>query len=159
MATRLRSRFSRLVFLAHELAAVAAVSGSCAGSSLEKVSCSDECPAGTRRTSYDKVVAGDAFTLVGSDCEIICEAILPCVAPNVPRATRDASGTTYVCEPFDGFSAIPTDAEVDFSWASTPAHCFDGNVSGDEEAVDCGGACGACARSSACTGDAECTAN
>ena len=37
-----------------------------------------------------------------------------------------------------------------------PAFCFDGTISGDETAVDCGGSCGAC-DGSACTESIECS--
>ncbi|MBU4315146.1 IPT/TIG domain-containing protein [Patescibacteria group bacterium] len=39
---------------------------------------------------------------------------------------------------------------------SLPAHCFDDELSGDEEDVDCGGSCGAC-DGSTCTDASECS--
>ncbi len=129
--------------LAALLAASAALA-SCSGGDeeVEPVSCSEVCPAGTRRASYDSVASGNGVTVASSACETHCESVVPCVFPNVPTLT---SGT-YSCAPLEGFSKITPDDKADFSWAEPGGGgtCSNGVKDGDEQGVDCGGTCAAC---------------
>ena len=110
----------------------------------DAVKCSTECPDGTSKSTYDKVVAGDAKVIVSDECETACQPILPCTYPNIPLIAEQGGTAKYSCEPLEGYTAIPKDNEVDFSWSSA-AHCVDGQTSADETGVDCGGAqCGPC---------------
>ncbi|MCC6903907.1 MAG: hypothetical protein IT377_33370 [Polyangiaceae bacterium] len=109
------------------------------GSETEAVQCSAECPDGTSRATYDRVVSGEAGVVVSSSCETACAPILPCAYPNLPLISDDGSGkASYTCEPLEGYSAIPKDDEVDFGWAAA-AHCIDGTLNEDETGPDCGG--------------------
>lgn len=75
--------------------------------------CSDACPDGTRRASFDETLAasGQQF-YVYQTCETLCETIQPCVPPNIPTVTADA----YRCAPLEGFADIPPADDIDFSF-------------------------------------------
>lgn len=138
-------RWARRALASILLGAVACSGGGGGGDDATPLECSNECPEGSRRTSYDKVVAGDAAVVVSSECETACEPILPCTYPNLPLIKDDGSGKVeYSCEPLEGYTNIPKDNEVDFSWAAA-AHCTDGAMNDDETGIDCGGAlCAPC---------------
>ena len=79
--------------------------------------CADECPDGTIRTSYEKVVTGKAAVITGYRCETYCEALLPCPPPNVPTIVKVGGENEYSCAPLQGFSTIPAPGDIDFSFA------------------------------------------
>ena len=83
-------------------------------SDTDSLDCGDVCPEGTRKSSFEAVIRGQGGTIVGEECETVCETIVPCSSPNVPTITA----TSYACEPLEGYvKQIPPDVEVDFSWA------------------------------------------
>lgn len=137
-------RWARVAMLAGAPIAMGLGCNAESAESADAVQCSNECPDGTSRSTYDKVVAGDAKVVVSDECETSCQPILPCTYPNIPLIADQGGIAKYSCEPLEGYTAIPKDDEVDFSWSSA-AHCVDGQTSADETGVDCGGAeCGPC---------------
>ncbi len=126
------------------LLAACAAAASCGGGDdgVEPVACAEECPAGTRRASYDSVASGNGVTVASSTCETHCESVVPCVFPNIPTLTAGS----YSCAPLAGFSTLVPDVDADFSWAEPGGGggCANGVKDGAEQGVDCGGPCKAC---------------
>jgi hypothetical protein len=141
--------------------------------------CSKDCPAGTRRTTFEAVVRGQGASVKEAYCETHCEAITPCLAPNIPAIARDK----YSCQPLEGFSGIPKDGDVDLSFVTlwdidrvtptvpgeAPKICQNGKLDrrtgkeGElltgytETDVDCGGEdCPACSPGSRCASPLDC---
>lgn len=91
------------------------------------VSCSDQCPDGTRRASYSEtsskgrqaILDGQAFLTSTARCETLCEAVQPCLYPNVPTVgVEEESGeVTYRCDPLEGYTKLMRDHEVDLAFA------------------------------------------
>lgn len=80
--------------------------------------CDQPCPEGTRKSTFEAVLRGEAGVAVGASCESYCEPITTCLAPQVPVITGD----TYACASVEGISSITPDDAVDFSFTDAWAY-------------------------------------
>lgn len=81
--------------------------------------CELECPGGTRKveaTTTTLAVEGSFTWSVDETCEVLCEALEPCRAPNVPVVDGATEPPTFACQPVDGFASIPLPSEVDLGF-------------------------------------------
>ncbi len=83
------------------------------GVNADGADCGDICPEGTRKASFDAVIRGTGQTIIGEECETVCETIVPCTPPNIPVISADS----YNCSPLESFVSFEDDVDVDFSWA------------------------------------------
>jgi hypothetical protein len=88
---------------------------------LEKPSCTQECPAGTRIATFatdERTLAldtfGGAFVYAKAGCETYCEPLMKCLAPNVPVVTAE----DYECQLLPRYDSFPAAADVDLSFGA-----------------------------------------
>lgn len=83
------------------------------GGKNDAVQCDAPCPDGSRRAAFDAVIRGAGFTVIGSECESVCEPILPCTPPNLPSVNANGD---YQCEPIEGYVELVAADDIDWSW-------------------------------------------
>ncbi len=80
--------------------------------------CTATCPDGTQRVANETEYRDSNLRIASGSCSILCEAIDPCLAPNVPTVVAEGEGTRFTCETLPGYSPILPHPERDSSWGA-----------------------------------------